>query len=120
MKRVILRKEKGITLIALIITVIILVLLAAVSLRVLLRSGLINKTIGSAAKYKDEMNTEIGLIEQLRKQVTKYDIMANNRKVSVTDSVVLDKEPSNWTNGDVTITVSYEDIPEGYRIQYKI
>ena len=53
-----LKKEKGITLIALIITIIILVILAAVSIRAAYNTGIIDYGINGTQKYAEEGKKE--------------------------------------------------------------
>lgn len=53
-----LRTEKGITLVALIITIIILVILAAVSITAVTRLGLIDYATEGAKKYQNAANDE--------------------------------------------------------------
>ena len=39
---------------------------------------------------------------------------------TVSSNVTLTKSTSNWTNGNVTVTLSHSSIPSGYAIQYKV
>ena len=40
----------------------------------------------------------------------------------VTGNITMSKNPSSaaWTNGNITVTLSYSNIPAGYEIQYKV
>ena len=40
----------------------------------------------------------------------------------VTGNITMSKNPSsaNWTNGNITVTLSYSNIPSGYEMQYKV
>ncbi len=53
------RKEKGITLISLIITIIILLILAMVSVSIVINSGLIGHTENAAMGYKEQERKEM-------------------------------------------------------------
>lgn len=53
-----LKKENGITLVALVVTIIILIILAAVSVRVITKSNIINYTKNGAANYQAAENKE--------------------------------------------------------------
>ena len=54
----IMKKENGITLIALIITIIILVILAAVSIRAAYESGIINYAVNGTSEYANQSTEE--------------------------------------------------------------
>jgi len=55
------RKEKGITLVALIITIIVMMILVAVSVAVIIRSDLLGTAKNAGIKYRDNMNYEENL-----------------------------------------------------------
>ena len=59
------KKENGITLIALIITIIILVILAAVSIRAAYNSGIIDYSINGTKKYQEEAKKEESTIKDI-------------------------------------------------------
>ena len=58
------KEESGITLIALIITIIILVILAAVSIRAAYNSGIIDYSINGTLKYQKEANKEESILSE--------------------------------------------------------
>ena len=58
------KKENGITLIALIITIIILVILAAVSIRAAYNSGIIDYSINGTKKYQEEGKKEESILSE--------------------------------------------------------
>ena len=70
------RKEKGITLIALILTVIVLLILAVVSISTIQNQGIIEHANSSTTKYNEAVNNEIdvlGSYEELENEyVNKY------------------------------------------------
>ena len=60
-----LKSKKGITLVALVITVIVLLILAGVTLNIVLNGGIINKSENAVAKYQDTSGNETDQINYL-------------------------------------------------------
>lgn len=58
-----LRQEKGITLVALIITIIVLVILAAVSIAAVYQSNIVNYAVNGAQSYANEAGKENKILE---------------------------------------------------------
>lgn len=58
-----LRQEKGITLVALIITIIVLVILAAVSIAAVYQSNIVNYAVNGAQNYAIEAGKENKILE---------------------------------------------------------
>lgn len=58
-----LRQEKGITLVALIITIIVLVILAAVSIAAVYQSNIVNYAVNGAQNYANEAGRENEILE---------------------------------------------------------
>ena len=52
------KKEKGITLVALIITIIVMLILVAVSVSIIINSGLVGKAKDGAERYKESAEKE--------------------------------------------------------------
>ena len=105
----------GITLIALVITIIVLLILAGVAINVVFnQEDLFNRANEAASKWntaqQKEQNELNNIIHELQSLF----------KTEVTDNVLMEKSPSIWTDGNVTITLSYENIPAGYVIEYKM
>ena len=105
----------GITLIALVVTIIVLLILAGVAINVVFnQENLFNRANEAASKWntaqQEEQNELNNIIHELQSLF----------KTEVTDNVLMKKSPSTWTDGDVTITLIYENIPAGYVIEYKI
>ena len=83
-------QEKGITLIALVVTIIILLILAGVTLNIALSdNGLFSKTQEAAEKYKQAQSDEEEMVRQIATQmnseyvgaeVTGYDLTGNTNK----------------------------------------
>ena len=81
--RVINRKEKGITLVALVITIIILLILAAVTINMLLGdNGLISKTKESVAKYKNAQELENSMLSQFETEMDNYLNGGNEKSIT--------------------------------------
>ena len=79
------RQEKGITLVALIITIIVLVILAAVTINAAFNSGIIDTAVNGAVNYADAQNREKVTFDELDKdiqdivkQIEDYNIGGNN------------------------------------------
>ncbi len=111
------KTNEGITLIALVITIIILLILAGVAINAIFNQGeLFNKANEAVDKWnialKEENDVIGGLIDDLN----------SRQEVEVTDNIIISKIPegSEWTKEDVIIKLSYENIPTGYEIQYKV
>ena len=109
------KTNEGITLIALVITIIVLLILAGVAINVVFnQENLFNRANEAASKWntaqQEEQNELNNIIHELQSLF----------KTEVTDNVLMEKSPSTWTDGDVTITLIYENIPAGYVIEYKM
>ena len=109
------KTSEGITLIALVITIIVLLILAGVAINVVFnQENLFNRANEAASKWntaqQEEQNELNNIIHELQSLF----------KTEVTDNVLMEKSPSTWTDGDVTITLIYENIPAGYVIEYKM
>ena len=80
-----LKQEKGITLVALIITIIVLVILAAVTINAAFNSGIIDTAVNGAVNYADAQKKEQITfddldknIQDIVKQIEDYNIDGNN------------------------------------------
>ncbi|MCI8393566.1 MAG: hypothetical protein HFJ23_07445, partial [Clostridia bacterium] len=79
------RQEKGITLVALIITIIVLVILAAVTINAAFNSGIIDTAVNGAVNYADAQKKEQITFDDLDKniqdivnKIEDYNIGGNN------------------------------------------
>lgn len=62
--------QKGITLVALVITIIILLILAGVTISLTLGdNGIFNKTKNAAQNYKDQQQSELNLVNDLNQYI---------------------------------------------------
>ena len=66
------RKEKGITLIALIVTVIVLLILAVVSIKTIQNNGIIERANSTTTKYEDEKEKEKDVLQSYEDLENKY------------------------------------------------
>lgn len=78
-----LRQEKGITLVALIITVIILIILAAVSIAALTSGGFIPLTVNASQDYARAQNNEGKLFDYYFNSM----LMLEDNLAKITDTV---------------------------------
>ena len=99
------KKEKGITLVALIITMIILLILATVSISLIMNSGIIYKTKYGVDKYSEE---EIG--EQIKLAYLEYRMTQFTDENSDISEILKQKLESSYGAGNVDIINTSEDI----------
>ena len=79
------KENLGITLIALVITIIVLLVLAGITIAELSGSGLFEKAKESKEKYKNAQNDENDNIAKYKNEIDTY--IAGNRDVELTDEV---------------------------------
>ena len=60
-----LKEQKGITLVALVITIIVLIILAGISISLVLNNGLVPKAKEGAANYQKAANAEAQMIQDI-------------------------------------------------------
>ena len=68
-----LRKEKGITLVALVVTIIILLILAGVSITMVSGNGLFGRASNAASKYSSASSSENETVSWYEQQMANYD-----------------------------------------------
>lgn len=66
------KSQKGITLVALVITIIILLILAGISIASLSGSGLFNKTRKAESSYKNSQNVENEILNNYEQWINNY------------------------------------------------
>ena len=66
-------KERGITLIALIVTIIVLLILAGITIRVVINTGVLNNTEKATDVYEEKT-----IREAISVKITKYEINSMN------------------------------------------
>ena len=92
-----LRKEKGITLIALIITVVVLLILAVVSISTIQNHGIIEHANSTTTKYEEEADKEKDTLQSYEKFENQYmnELLGENNQKE-------EKPVENTTNGNVS------------------
>ena len=112
MKEMINKKEKGITLIALVVTIVVLIILATVSINAVLgQNGIIGKAKQAKESYEKSVKAEDTAMQELANEMAQY----NEGSSSDDGKVTL---PDGW-NGDKVNPVKSEDnivvpVPKGY------
>ena len=112
MKEMINKKEKGITLIALVVTIMVLIILATVSINAVLgQNGIIGKAKQAKESYEKSVKAEDTAMQELANEMAQY----NEGSSSDDGKVTL---PDGW-NGDKVNPVKSEDnivvpVPKGY------
>ena len=66
------KAQSGITLVALIITIIVLLILAMVSISLVINSGIISKTNEAVNKYQAQEDNEINLLNTVNEYLYNY------------------------------------------------
>ncbi|MCI8392375.1 MAG: hypothetical protein HFJ24_03870 [Clostridia bacterium] len=91
------RQEKGITLVALIITIIVLVILAAVTINAAFNSGIIETAVNGAVNYADAQNKEQVTFDDLDKNI--QDIVKKIEEYNIGGSGTEQKDYGTSANG---------------------
>ena len=109
------KSKKGITLVSLVITIIVLMILAGVAISLATgEDSIFSKANEAASKWNESVDKEMDALGELINELN------SRQEVEVTNNIVIAKEPVGWTSGNVKVTLSYENIPSGYEIQYKV
>lgn len=80
-----LKKNKGITLVALVITIVILLILAGISISALTNTGIFGKAIQSKEKSEESQEEEIIKLALYSKELNKY---VNNDKDKIGERII--------------------------------
>ena len=80
------KTQKGITLVALIITIVVLLILAVVSINAIQNNGIIDKTQGVTEKYNQAQTNEYGTLGGYETMLNTYNPSTNVEKFSFTIS----------------------------------
>lgn len=112
------KKNKGITLIALIITIIVMLILIAVSVNILIKSNLIGTAEKTVNKYKTASEEEnSGVIEINGKKYNSIEDYINNKPLStIKIKMKVTHEDTTIPTDETKYTLTSENvpIPEGY------
>ena len=121
--------HRGITLVALIITIIIMLLLVGVSITIAINGGLFDSTNKAAKKTEKAKKTEQELsTERIKIDDIWYDSFedyVNGKKSEIQGVEDLDEtnttftyNPKGWTNGEVKVAINTTALTTGYTLQY--
>lgn len=114
------RKEKGITLVALIVTIIILLILSAVTIKSIVDMQIIKLTAEAGEKYAKEQDKEIGLMNGIANIVGG---IANNDKEEPKDLGIIEGAIEfgelKWENKKASVIVT-KTVKEDYKIEYEV
>lgn len=105
------KENRGITLIALVVTIIILLILAGVSITTLSGNGLFGRAEAGAAKYQEASTKENTTIVAYMDKYDKYENQANNNGGAKKG----ENSNTNYTDSEGNIAV----IPEGFTVSNK-
>ncbi len=110
-------QEKGITLVALIITIIVLIMLSAISIKILLDVGMLNLVGKAAENYKEEQLYEEGIMnnvaDKIESTLNSLTDIKNGVVINPKLEILVDTE--EYTFGKIEITV-LATAPEGETI----
>ena len=103
------KKNKGITLIALVVTVIILIILAGISISMLTgQNGILNRAQEAKEKTKQSQAEELSALSELENQMNNYqddgfDTQKGANRPQLTSGMtrIMYEEPENGKNGNV-------------------
>lgn len=110
------RQNTGITLIALILTIIVLIILASVTLNMLINNGIIDKAKLARDKYLNSANEESKSLEEIYSQI----LLADSEGTSlqnvdmVTLKSLIQQEVQKATPTGTIIAYSVNNVPDGY------
>ena len=96
-------KNKGITLVALVITIIILLILAGVAISALTQTGLFD----NAKQAKNAQNKEEGILNEYEKEIAGYGNGEEQQDKVSAEMVSFTPEDSNWNVKNVKEALDY-------------
>ena len=100
-------KERGITLVALVVTIVILLILAGISISTLSNTGIFKKAKDAKQKYENEQKNEKSLISKYQKEIVrqdaegKWDGKVNKPELMTGMKAIEFEEPTDTTEGSV-------------------
>ena len=117
------RKERGITLVALVVTIVVLLILAGITINLILGN---NSIFDLARKAGEETNNAVGDEMALLGNLTNYleegrwkDKTEENTKGIETADGGVEFTGLDWTDGKAHVTVN-KKVENGYKIQYRV
>lgn len=109
-----LTSKRGITLLALVITVIVLLILAGVALSAIIgEDGIFSKAENSIKKWENAMGLEANLIQDYEGSIDAIEKLQHT-------VLEFNYIPSNWTNGNVEVGILNKLENEGYKLEYSL
>ena len=114
------KKEKGITLVALVVTIVVLLILAGVSINLVLgENGLVNKAKEAKIRTMEEQENTLNGMNSLSDEI-EHAINENEKKIKIGDYVNYTYDSSeNYTYNDEEKKLSY-DYPQTQNLQWRI
>lgn len=100
-------KNKGITLIALVITIIILLILAGVAISALIQTGLFDNVRQAKGATENEQNKEDGTLNEYEKAIADYENRNGQQEQIPAEIVSFIPEDSNWKVKNVKEAIDY-------------
>ena len=100
-------KNKGITLIALVITIIILLLLTGVTISILIQNGLFNNARQAKNAAEDAQNKEEGKVNEYEEIIAGYENGGGHQEKISAEMVYFTSEDSNWNVKNVKEALDY-------------
>ncbi len=108
------KKERGITLIALIITIIVMLILVTVTVTSAINGGIFKKAGEAVSKTKDSMKNEQDAVNQLLAEMEKYQSGENPNTQTDPDGPSIDEiKITNKTSESIEIEVKTTNVEEG-------
>ena len=102
------RKEYGITLIALVVTIIILLILAGIAIKTLTKTGLFENTKEAKGKYRNLETKENQILTNYSEQINNFNSIASNRENNNSNNKLL------WSgNYDTSVNSNEKQISGG-------
>lgn len=109
------KREQGITLVALIITIIILVILAAVTIKSVLKNGIVDKALAGTENYAKEQYKEVDKLEEMASKIDDAVDKIENITAGTIPTITI-KEQDKWTR-EKTVTITKK---KGYTTKYTL
>lgn len=100
-------KNKGITLVALVITIIILLILAGVAISALTQTGLFDNAKQAKNATENAQNKEEGILNEYEKEIAGYGNGEEKQDKVSAEMVSFTPEDSNWNVKNVKEALDY-------------
>ena len=120
------KKAKGITLIALVITIIVLLILAGVALATLTGQGnIIGNAENAVGKYNNSVSKEQEILNEIEKYLINYGYGGNEEiedqpNPPIEGEITITPSTTEWTSQDIKVSVTWPSNIEGLTKQISI